>query len=163
MIDFTALGGGRHELRTETVLPRPLDDVFPVFAAAENLERITPPELAFRILTPTPIAIREGTRIDYRLRLFGVPFRWRTVISDWSPPHAFTDEQESGPYHTWIHSHEFAAVDGGTRMTDRVVYRLPLGPLGTPALPVVRAQLRRIFTYRARAIGRLLPPRPTGS
>lgn len=163
MIDFTALGGGRHELRTETVLPLPLDEVFPFFAAAENLERITPPELAFRILTPTPVDIREGTRIDYRLRLFGVPFSWRTVISDWSPPHAFTDSQESGPYHTWIHTHEFLPVEGGTRMTDRVEFRLPLGPLGALALPVVRIQLRRIFSYRARAIRRLLLEHPAGA
>lgn len=163
MIDFTALGGGRHELRTKTELPLPLDEVFPFFAAAENLERITPPELAFRIVTPPPVAIREGTRIDYRLRLFGVPFSWRTVIEDWSPPHAFTDRQESGPYHTWIHAHEFLEVEGGTHMTDRVVFRLPLGALGAAALPVVRIQLRRIFGYRARAIRRFLLGSPGGA
>ncbi|MEK9502356.1 SRPBCC family protein [Gaopeijia maritima] len=156
MITFANLGGGRHELHTEVVLPLSRGEVFPFFAATENLERITPPELAFRIVTPTPVDIREEVRIDYRLRLFGVPFSWRTRISEWDPPHAFIDEQEAGPYHTWIHRHEFVEVTGGTRMTDRVVFRLPLAPLSTPALPIVRAQLRRIFTYRGRAIRRLL-------
>ncbi|WP_405284032.1 SRPBCC family protein [Gaopeijia maritima] len=122
MITFANLGGGRHELHTEAVLPLSRGEVFPFFAAAENLERITPPELAFRIVTPTPVDIREEVRIDYRLRLFGVPFSWRTRISEWDPPHAFIDEQEAGPYHTWIHRHEFVEVTGGTRMTDRVVF-----------------------------------------
>lgn len=156
MIAFTALGGGSHELRTEMVLPLAPGAVFPFFAAAENLERITPPELAFRIVSPTPIDIREGARIDYRLRLFGVPFSWRTRISEWAPPHAFVDEQESGPYHTWVHRHDFAEVTGGTRMTDRVEFRLPLGRWSAPALPLVRAQLRRIFTWRGQEIRRLL-------
>lgn len=159
MITFAPLGAGRHELRTTVVLPVPRDDVFPFFAAAENLQRITPPELGFRIVTPLPVSMGVDVHIEYRLRLFGIPFGWRTRITEWSPPHAFTDEQEAGPYRTWIHSHLFETVAGGTRMTDRVVFALPLGPLGAPALPLVRAQLRRIFTYRAGAIRRHLVER----
>ncbi|MBT8336193.1 MAG: SRPBCC family protein [Gemmatimonadetes bacterium] len=163
MIHFTKLGSGRHELRTETVLPLPRDQVFPFFAAAENLERITPPELGFRILTPRPVEIHRGARIDYRLRLFGVSFGWRTRITEWDPPNGFVDTQEAGPYHTWIHEHRFEPVAEGTRMVDRVVFRLPLGPLSRPALPLVRRQLRRIFGYRERVVqewagGRRLGP-----
>ncbi len=155
-IRHVPLGGGRHVLETRTWFARPVDAVFPFFAAAENLERITPPELAFRIVTPTPITVEEGALIDYRLRLFGVPFGWQTRISVWEPPRRFVDEQLRGPYRSWTHLHTFDSIDGGTRMTDRVTYSLPLRPFSAPVLPLVRRQLDRIFRYRARVIHEVL-------
>ena len=148
---------GDRLLRAVTFLPLPRDQVFPFFAAAGNLERITPPELRFSIVTPGPVEMAVGTLIDYRLRLAGVPFGWRTEITEWDPPRAFTDTQLRGPYHTWIHRHRFEERTGGTLMTDEVRWRLPLRPVGEVAAPLVRAQLGRIFRYRARAIRELLP------
>lgn len=147
---------GHRFLETATVLPLAVEHVFAFFANAENLERITPPELRFRILTPTPIEVSEGTIIDYRLRLFGIPFRWRTRILEWQPNERFVDEQVQGPYANWRHLHTFEGHGNGTRMTDRVEYRLPLHPAGLIAMPLVRRQLDRIFRYRANAIGQLL-------
>ena len=143
-------------------MPLKAGEVFAFFANAENLERITPPELAFQILTPTPIDIREGTIIDYRLRLFGIPFGWRTRIVEWQPDDHFIDEQIRGPYRSWRHLHTFVECEEGTRMTDRVEYRLPLQPAGVIALPLVRRQLDRIFRYRADVIRQLLGDVPPG-
>ncbi len=120
------------------------------------MERITPPELHFRIITPGPILMEVGTLIQYRLRLFGVPFTWLTRIALWEPPDCFMDEQLHGPYRQWEHTHTFRPWAGGTLMTDRVVYRLPFWPLGEAVLPLVRRQLGRIFSYRRRTIARLL-------
>jgi ligand-binding SRPBCC domain-containing protein len=145
-----------HVHRTETVLPLPLEEVFAFFSEAGNLERITPPELSFRIVSPTPVALRQGARIDYRLSLFGVPFLWRTEITAWNPPHAFEDTQLSGPYAQWIHRHSFRAVEGGTEMRDEVRWRLPVPLLGQVAYPLVRLQVGRIFRYRERKIRELL-------
>lgn len=145
-----------HELTRSTWLPLPVEEVFAFFADAANLERITPPELRFRIVTPMPVEMRAGALIDYELALFGVPFAWRTEIGLWEPPRRFVDRQLRGPYRLWVHTHEFHAENHGTRMRDHVEYALPLEPLGRAALPVVRRQLKRIFDYREQVMRELL-------
>jgi ligand-binding SRPBCC domain-containing protein len=142
---------------------RPLPEVFAFFSDAANLDALTPSFLHFRILTPLPIELRAGTLLDYRLTLYGVPVRWRTRITDWQPGKRFVDEQESGPYALWRHTHEFEARGGSTLMRDVVDYSEPLGPVGTVAhVLFVRRTLDRIFDFRRDAVVRLLDhPRPT--
>ena len=145
-----------HRFSLETTLALPRERVFPFFAAATNLELITPPELRFRVVSQVPVDIRQGTLITYRLSLYGVPFKWLTRISVWDPPREFVDEQLEGPYRQWIHRHTFSDAGEGTRMQDTVDYALPLYPFGEVAAPLVAAQVRRIFAYRTSAIERLL-------
>lgn len=141
-------------------IERPVDEVFAFYADAGNLEAVTPPFLHFRILTPLPIAMHEGARIDYALSLWGVPVRWRTRIARWEPGVAFVDEQEAGPYAHWRHLHAFEPQGRATLMRDVVDYREPLGPLGRVAHGLfVRRALERIFDYRRDAALRLLAPR----
>lgn len=146
-----------HVLRREQRIDRPPAEVFAFFAEALNLEALTPPLLRFEVLTPGPIAMAAGTRIEYRLRLHGVRLRWRTEIRDWSPPRRFVDTQLSGPYRIWHHTHEFEPLaGGGTLMRDTVRYRPGLWPLGELAMPLVRRDLAAIFDYRRDAVTRLL-------
>ena len=104
----------RHRLIATQRIDRPVDDVFPFFAEPRNLARITPPGMRIAFLTDD-MAMRKDLDIDYRLRpLPGLPARWRTRITDYDPPHGFTDVQLRGPYRQWGHRHTFTAVEGGT-------------------------------------------------
>ena len=127
-------------------LPKRREEIFPFFADAANLEKLTPPLLRFEILTPQPIRMEAGTLIDYRLRVHGVPLKWRTRISVWEPPFRFVDEQLSGPYRQWIHEHRFEEENGGTLCVDTVRYAVWGGAL-VNAL-VVERDVAKIFAHR---------------
>jgi len=138
-----------YQLQRSLFIPRLRGEVFAFFADAGNLERITPSFLRFRILTPHPIAMKVGALINYEIRLYGIPIRWRTRIESFEPISRFIDIQLSGPYRRWHHLHEFSEVQGGTEMRDCVDYDLPLGPLGSIARWLfVRRALDRIFDHR---------------
>jgi len=147
-----------HTLRREQLIARPLNEVFAFFADAGNLEKITPLWLNFQILTPPPVAMHPGARLDYRLKWHGLPIGWKTRILAWDPPHGFTDAQIRGPYRLWHHVHTFVAEPQGTRMIDLVTYQLPLGAIGELAhVLMVRRDLDRVFDYRFRAIQDVFP------
>ncbi|MEM7481595.1 MAG: SRPBCC family protein [Acidobacteriota bacterium] len=142
--------GGTYTLETEQWLPRAPEELFPFYADAHNLERLTPPLLRFRVITPKPIEMAAGTLIDYRLRLRGIPVGWRTRILAWEPPHRFIDEQIRGPYQLWHHEHTFAPQGDGTRVIDKVNYRMLCGWIAHPLM--VGRDVREIFRFRAEAL-----------
>jgi hypothetical protein len=141
-----------HVFETELWLPVPREKVFPFFADARNLEVITPPWLNFNVVTPGEIEMRVGAIIDYQLKIHSLPVRWRTEITDWSPPVSFGDEQRRGPYRRWSHTHTFTEKDSGTLCGDRVIYAVPGGALVNYLF--VRRDVQKIFNYRAEALKR---------
>lgn len=140
-------------LSSSVWLPQPLEHVFDFFSEARNLEELTPPWLRFQVLTPEPIEMREGLKIDYRLRLRGIPLRWQSEITKWDPPRLFVDEQVRGPYRVWIHEHRFEERDGGTLAEDYVRYAVFGGWVANRF--AVRRDLRKIFQYRRDRLGQI--------
>ena len=142
-----------HVLERSQRVEVPVEQAFDFYVDALNLEPMTPPWLHFEVTTPGELRLRQGTLLDYKLRLHGVPVRWQTRIETWEPPLRFVDTQRKGPYSLWEHTHLFEK-DGETAtiIHDRVRYAIPLGPLGALAhLLFVRRDLRRIFDYRREA------------
>lgn len=150
-----------YTIRTDVTLGRSLEDTFGFFSDAGNLEAITPPELRFRIKTPLPIEMRQGSLIEYELSLYGVPFSWLTEISVWEPGVRFIDQQIAGPFKVWHHEHCFErAGEEQSRIRDQVRYVLPLEPLGRIAHPLVRSKLDRIFSYRTDKVREIMDGGP---
>jgi ligand-binding SRPBCC domain-containing protein len=146
-----------HRLRRSQLIRAPLPRTFEFFSEPSNLEALTPDFLRFRILTPMPLEMGAGTRIEYALSLYRVPFRWQTLITEWVPGERFVDEQEAGPYAYWRHTHEFEAQGDNTMVSDLVEYREPLGVLGQVAhAAFVEGTLVKIFDFRREQTKRLL-------
>ena len=138
----------------EVRLPTPIDETFEFFADANNLERLTPPLLRFEVLTPSPIEMKVGTLIDYRLRVRGVPLRWQNEITAWEPPYRFMDEQRRGPYSLWIHEHTFQSTDDGTLAKDHLRYAVPGGALVNRLF--VAGDVKKIFDFRSQRLRHIL-------
>src|SRR5690349_2949966 len=121
-----------YELTDRFEVPASIDETWRFFSTADNLPRITPPWLKFTVTTPGPIEIRNDSILDYTIAWKGLPVRWRTRIIDFAPPRQFIDLQIRGPYALWHHQHTFEPkADGkGVICADRVIYKIPLGPLG---------------------------------
>ena len=139
--------------RTQLVLPRKRDEIFRFFADAGNLEVLTPPSLRFCVLTPLPIKVHPGTIIDYKLRVHGLPLKWRSEITAWEPPTCFVDEQRRGPYRTWIHEHRFEESGKGTLCTDFVRYSVFGGAVVNWLF--VRRDVEQIFAFRSAQLRQL--------
>lgn len=136
-----------------TTIVAPLAEVFRFFAEPGNLARITPPQMRFRVTNGPGRPLRAGDRIEYEMRILGIPVRWRTLINSWRENESFSDLQERGPYRSWLHTHTFRAVAGGVEMRDHVDYELSLGWIGRLAAGWwVRRELARIFAYRESVI-----------
>jgi ligand-binding SRPBCC domain-containing protein len=146
-----------HHLRCELWLPLTPEAVFPFFADAFNLAKITPSSLGFIVKTTPPIAMHAGTVIDYTIHWLGLPLRWRTLIESFDPPRQFVDTALRGPYKRWHHTHTFVPESGGTLCGDHVEYALPFGPLGDLVHTLsVRKQVIEIFNYRQARLRELL-------
>ena len=124
----------------------------------ENLNRITPPDMHFNIVSDVPDKIYNGLTIHYRVK---IPFlgvtQWVSEIKHVIEHFQFVDEQRVGPYKIWYHQHQLKEVPGGVEIIDNVIYVLPYGIFGKMAhFFFVKHQLNRIFDYRNKLFKKLL-------
>ena len=137
------------------VIPKPLEEVFPFFSEAKNLERITPSFLSFKVIEDKDLTMHQGLIINYKLKLYGIPFRWKTEITKWEPPYGFVDSQIEGPYKSWIHEHTFKALDAHTtEMQDHIEYDHAYGKSINKLF--VGPNVKKIFAYRFKVIEEIM-------
>ena len=143
-----------YTLKKEQIVLKNISTVFDFFSKPENLSVITPRAMKFKILTPSPIDMKEGALIDYTVSIMLIPIRWRTLITKFSPPNLFIDQQLKGPYSIWHHTHIFEKIsENETLIKDRVVYGVPFGIIGRLVHYLyIKRDLKKIFTYRKNKI-----------
>ncbi len=147
-----------YSIHREQNLAITIEEAWAFFSSAKNLDRITPPEMGFKIISQLrEEPIYHGMQIEYIVKpLFGIPLKWVTEIENVQAPYSFADRQQKGPYRLWEHTHRFQSIAGGVKMNDDVRYCLPLGWLGIMAHRLfVRNQLEKIFDFRVSALIKL--------
>ena len=139
-----------HHLKQSQTLPVDRKVLWEFISVPQNLNKITPPDMAFEIIGEQPEKAYAGLLLEYRVK---VPLlgwsTWLTEIKYVEDGVSFMDEQRVGPYKLWLHTHKLEDVEEGTRMTDDIRYLVPFGPIGLLAnVLFVGRTLRRIFDYR---------------
>lgn len=147
-----------HHLRKEQIVATDLPTAWDFMRSPANLDRITPPDMRFEIVTDLPEEMYNGLLIEYRI---GIPLigkrTWLTEIKHVRDGRSFVDEQRAGPYKFWFHHHEIAPHPDGVLFSDHITYSLPMGPLGGIAnYFYVRNQLEYVFEFRREAMERIL-------
>ena len=143
-----------HQLEREQTIATELETAWNFISAPQNLDRITPDDMDFEIVSKLPEQMYNGLLIEYRV---GIPLigkqTWLTELKHIREQHSFVDEQRIGPYRLWYHYHEITDVAGGVRFIDRVSYVMPFGPFSALARGLyVKKELERIFDYRQKAM-----------
>ena len=145
-----------YTLKSRQKINKSLKEVFDFFKSPENLSKLTPSKLNFKILTPTPIEMKNGQLIDYTIKILGFRVHWRTIITSYLEPYEFVDQQLVGPYKMWHHKHTFEDKGTYVEMHDEVNYVIPFGIFGRIAhFLYVKKELEGIFLYRTKIIDKI--------
>jgi ligand-binding SRPBCC domain-containing protein len=147
-----------YSLKTAQKLPISLNEAWDFFSSPANLQKITPANMGFQIISKHHGEVMyAGQIIEYKVKpVLGIPLYWMTEITQVVDKKFFIDEQRYGPYSLWHHQHHFKAVDGGVEMTDIVHYKLPFWFLGDIANTLfVKKQLDEIFDFRFKKVEEL--------
>jgi hypothetical protein len=131
-------------------MPASAEAVFAWHAREGAFQRLLPPWETLEVVERHGEGIREGSRLVLRMRVGPVALRWTARHTRYIPGSLFQDEQESGPFARWVHTHRMRdEPTGGSMLEDEVEYALPVGPLGRAAGGAyARQRLERTFAYR---------------
>jgi ligand-binding SRPBCC domain-containing protein len=149
----------------------PLSEVWDFHSNVSGLQALTPGFMNLRVESvtgpdgePDPEVLEVGAAIDLSMRPFGVAPRqsWTSVIAEREygvGAAMFRDAMEDGPFDRWVHTHRFFADGDGTKIRDRVEYRLPGGSMGNAASPVAVVGFEPMFRFRHRKTKEILEGR----
>ncbi len=147
-----------YTLHKEIEVGASMEKVWDFISHPQNLDRITPDDMAFRIVSDVPDVMFSGLLVEYRVRIPVMGWQvWVSEIKHIEPGKYFVDEQKIGPYRFWYHEHRIEAAGDKTKIIDHVSYEVPCALLGRPAHALfIRPTLERIFRHREEKFNQLL-------
>jgi ligand-binding SRPBCC domain-containing protein len=129
------------------LIDAPVDNVFRFHERPDALSLLSPRFPPVRMTGRTGSGIDAGSRVELRVGML----QWIALHTVYEKNRLFVDEQLRGPFAKWVHRHEFEAAGNGTRMTDRIEYELPGGPIVNRLFAwIVRLGLGNMFAHRHR-------------
>lgn len=137
------------------ILPARREDVFAYYATIEALTLMVLPSLHFKVVrADTPL--RLGSRAEFEVGPKNIPLAvpWISEITAFDPPSVFEDRMVKGPFHHWVHRHEFIALnDHETEIMDRLEFGNPKGFVGQAVSSLlVGSRIEQLFAHRRQVL-----------
>ena len=147
-----------YTLHKEIEVEASLDQVWEFISHPQNLDRITPDDMEFKIVTDVPEQMSNGLLVEYRVRIPIMGWQvWVSELKHIEPGRYFVDEQKIGPYRFWYHEHRIETAGDKVKVIDHVSYEVPFGFIGRIAHSLfIRPTLERIFRHREKMFKDLL-------
>lgn len=152
-----------HRICTSSEMPVSAASLYAWHEREEAFAQLRPPWQKMRVLSNIRKGggLDVGTEVTVDLKVGPIWTRWVARHTACIPGQMFADEQVSGPFALFRHTHRMIALsDNSSRLEDDIVYRLPLEPLSLVALSFIRADLERGFRYRHEQTYRALSHAP---
>ncbi len=135
----------RHKFSYSSIIFAPREEVWAFYCDTNNINQISPSYARVKI-ERADAPIRAGSEIIITT-LLPPKMRWHVKVVEYIANHHFIDQQISGPFRFWRHTHLFEPSDVGTKLTDKVEFTLP--PLiHWLATPIVHLLLKMYFAHR---------------
>ena len=153
---------GIYQLKSKQIIRASLDEVWDYFSKPQNLNNLTPKDMAFKITSGEPPRMYEGQIISYQIEILPMlKSSWVTEITHVEENKMFVDEQRFGPYAMWHHEHHFEALDDcQVIMNDIVSYKLPMSWLGRViGGKMIGSRVRKIFEFREDSVDNIFKNR----
>ena len=135
--------------RHRSHLPYSPEKVFAWHMRPGAFQRLAPPWAEVRILKQEG-GIADGGTVLLAIRQGPSELKWKVRHTEFQEGRLFKDEQVSGPFEAWSHTHRFIpADDGGCFMEDEVEWTAPFGAAGRLfAEGFIDKELERLFAFR---------------
>lgn len=126
-----------------------VQDLFQWHARPKAFQRLAPPWQPIRIVEKQG-GIMDGSRLVLEMKQGPFWRRWVATHREYIEGKQFIDEQTTGPFAKWVHTHQFLPDTTKTSyLQDRVEYEPPFGLLGKLLVGgFIAKQVDRTFKFR---------------
>ncbi len=141
-------------------LNAPVEKVFHYCTDTDQMAQLLPPGLCFKILQRSTRHLSQGVTLEFEVRLFKIPFRRKLHVHSFSQGRHIAYVAQSSSFFACERDYYFESLPNNqTRVTDCVLYRLPLGPVGLLLDRLwVRPLLQRAFEHRRAVLQSIFQP-----
>jgi len=141
----------QRELRYRVSLPVEAESAYAWHEHDSAFNRLSPIWETTRMVSSE--GIREGGRAIIAIPSPVGSMHWHAEHFDVHKGKEFSDRQQKGPFHFWMHRHLFEGADSGCVLNDIIRYELPLSPVSDLfAGWFVQRKLAAMFAYRHKVL-----------